>query len=156
MLWHLENWCRHDDREREGQGPNQAPKIRRGGKLERGLRAHRRQSVSWLVKDYSSLVAKGRVIQWGSPFRPGQPANSPLGRQGGPVRLQVASHHRGVPVSYPEQANFLFVRQPGRALGVSPRWQTANVVVAQGVPAASQDLLFVERRRWGRFTQLWN
>jgi hypothetical protein len=26
----------------------------------------------------------------------------------------------------------------------------------QGLPAASQDLLFVERWRWGRFTQLWN
>ncbi len=25
-------------------------------------------------------VAKGRVIRWGSPFRPGQPANSPLRR----------------------------------------------------------------------------
>ncbi len=58
----------------------------------------------------SLLVAKGRVIRWGSPFRPGQPANSPLHGPGGAVRLWVASHHRGVPVTDPQQANFLFAR----------------------------------------------
>ena len=79
-----------------------------------------------------------------------------------------------------EASTVRFARQAGPALAMPPRWQTAKVVrdsgqsaflfwmeyrdraainanaATQCLPAASQDLPFVERRRWGRFTQLWN
>jgi len=47
--------------------------------------------------DHPPAVAKGRVIRWGSPFRPGQPANSPLRRE---WRDEGSGERRGARVVY--------------------------------------------------------